>query len=423
MSHGTTHPAYNDEVIYEELKLRPSSGAIDHDAITAWLAAKDYAFLDPIGGEVWHLSATKQEMEVSRRERIAKPDRLPDGVFVRLLPDHVSVNAYWATFAEARALELIRWLVSEGEWFVQRDQSPFEPLGDPARLFPEGTGELDCTVGDLTEGVRYTWEAAGRSCIVHSSGQWRVADFRGQLSPSALAEWSAAVANAGELIEYVHPDTATATFGIEDESGLERAWLDATDVPTPLRPIAALVEKWVAGDSTWTVEDLELWMLAKMRGPIVEPALAQLGRSVDDMRRTAQALGAVLDKPGGAAEYWRILGLPRSMRPMTVSGTFAGSVRYAYVLPLWPYVMFVVHEHPDGYAWGYGFEGGPTSLPLDLASMEPWRWSAERLRREAIATEILEEWSFDLDVHLTFANGARFLARFDLGLLQSWEPA
>ncbi|MBA3464283.1 MAG: hypothetical protein H0T46_30300 [Deltaproteobacteria bacterium] len=236
---------------YEELKLRPSSGAIDRDAITAWLASKDYAFLDPIKGDVWHLSATKKEMEDSRHERIANPTRIPDGVFVRLFPDHVSVNAYWATFAEGRALEFIRWLVSEGEWTVQLGWGPFEPLGDPARLFPEGTGEPDPTSGEATEGVRHIWEAGGRSFIVHTSGQWRYVAWRGELSPSALAEWKEAVANAGELLEYVHPDAATATFGIEDQSGVDWAWFDATDVPASLKPIAAPVERWVSELKRW----------------------------------------------------------------------------------------------------------------------------------------------------------------------------
>ena len=48
---------------YENLKLRPSSGSVDRDAITTWLAAKDYAFLDPLGKDTWHLSATKRDME------------------------------------------------------------------------------------------------------------------------------------------------------------------------------------------------------------------------------------------------------------------------------------------------------------------------------------------------------------------------
>jgi hypothetical protein len=236
---------------YEELKLRPSSGSIDRAAVSGWLAAKDFAFLDPIAGEVWHLSATRTEMEARRRERIANPAVMPSGVFVRLCPDHVSVNAFWAGNAEPRALELIQWLVRDGEWTVQRDQSPFEPVGDPAQLFSEGTGEPDDTIGEVTEGVRHTWEAAGRCFIVHSSGQWRSDDWRGELSPSALARWNAAVAAAGELIDSANPDTATASFDIDDASGLERAYFDAADVPAPLQPIAALVATWLDELSRW----------------------------------------------------------------------------------------------------------------------------------------------------------------------------
>ncbi|MBA3464284.1 MAG: hypothetical protein H0T46_30305 [Deltaproteobacteria bacterium] len=191
-------------------------------------------------------------MEDSRHERMANPARVPWGVLVLLLPDHVSVNAYRSGNAEGRALEFIRWLVSDGDWEVQRDWGPpFEPIGDPARLFPEGTGEPDPTIGDLTEGIRYTWEIAGRSFIVHTSGQWRYHDWRGELSPSALAEWDAAVGKVGELIDYMTPNTATATFDIEDESGLDRGWLDAGDLPAPFEPIAALVERWIAELERW----------------------------------------------------------------------------------------------------------------------------------------------------------------------------
>ncbi|CAN5865539.1 hypothetical protein BH11GEM2_BH11GEM2_36170 [soil metagenome] len=137
-------------MIYEELKLRPPNGSTDHNAITAWLETKDTAFLDPIEHRIWHLSANKQEMEVNRRERIATPTRMPNGVFVLLLPDHVSVNAYWAANAEGRAREFIRWLASKGDWMVQRDQrhdaaddgDDREPGVDQERLGGHGTNLL-----------------------------------------------------------------------------------------------------------------------------------------------------------------------------------------------------------------------------------------------------------------------------------------
>lgn len=242
-------------MIYEELKLRPSSGSIDHDAITAWLASKDHAFLDPIERRIWHLSASKQEMEESRRERIANPTRMPGGVFVLLLQDHVSVNAYWASSAEPRALELVRWLVGQGDWMVQRDRAPFEPVGDPARLFA-GTGDPDHLFTELGQGVRHIWKAPGRSFLVHSSRQWALeapdGTWRGELSPWAMDEWDTAVALAGKLADFVEPDAATGDFTTEDADGLDRVYFDAANVPAPLKPIAALVERWASVLAGWT---------------------------------------------------------------------------------------------------------------------------------------------------------------------------
>lgn len=249
---------------YEELKFRPSSGAIDRNAITAWLEMKDYAFLDPIEHRIWHLSANKQEMEVNRRERVATPTRMPNGVFVLPLPDHVSVNAYWAGNAEGRALEFIRWLVSKGDWMVQRDQAPFKPLGDPTRLFT-GTGAHDYLFTELTGGVRHTWEAAGRAFIVHSSRQWALRDsdgiWRGEFSALAMDEWDTAVGIAGKLVDFVEPDSATGDFTIEDAAGLERAYFDAANVPAPLKPIAALVERWSNVLAAWSDASMDADLL------------------------------------------------------------------------------------------------------------------------------------------------------------------
>ncbi|MCC6997270.1 MAG: hypothetical protein IT370_21830 [Deltaproteobacteria bacterium] len=259
-------------MIHEELKLRPANGSIDHDAISAWLATKDYAFLDPVERKIWHLSASKQEMEDSQRERIANPKRMPNGAFVLPLPDHVSVNAYWAGNAEGRALEFIRWLTSSGEWTVQRDQAPFEPLGDPARLFPVGMGERDYLFTELTEGERHTWEAAGRRFIVHSSRQWALEDsdgvWRGEFSPWGMDEWDTAVALAkpeGELVDFVDPDSATGDFTIEDADGLERAYFDAASIPASLKPLASLVERWGNVLAGWNESSIDADLLRVRR--------------------------------------------------------------------------------------------------------------------------------------------------------------
>lgn len=243
---------------YEHLQLHPSNGRIDRDAITSWLGSKDFAYLDPIENKVWHLSADQEQKEHSLAARRADPTQFTPGVTVLLFPDHVSVNAYTALNAEPRALELLQWLASEGEWTVQRDQAPAEPLGDPARLFPVGTGEPDYLIGDVVEGVRHTWEANGRVFTTHSGGQWKLVDtgasWRGELSPSARDQWKNAIAAArqsGELVDFVDPDTATGNLDAEDPDGLERSYFNAADIPAPLRPAATLVDRWSAELASW----------------------------------------------------------------------------------------------------------------------------------------------------------------------------
>jgi uncharacterized protein YjbI with pentapeptide repeats len=210
--------------------------------------------------------------------------------------------------------------------------------------------------------------------------------------------------------------------------GLELAVVDSIMVGAR-QLVAADARAWLtahAARRVWSVEQFELWVLAKMSSPRVAAALAHLGATEAELRRVATELGTVFDQPGHAeAEYRRILGKPRSSVPAEASGTFAGSFRHEFSLPLWPDVVFVVNEAPNGSAWGFGFEGGPASLPSKLDDVEPWRWTAARLRREAVAVDVHEEWSYDLEATLSFATPSgprRFRARFDLGLLQRWEP-
>jgi uncharacterized protein YjbI with pentapeptide repeats len=178
--------------------------------------------------------------------------------------------------------------------------------------------------------------------------------------------------------------------------------------------------------SSWSIADFEFWALARMSSPRAVAAAAGLGATEADLRRAAADLDTVFDQPGHtAAEYRRVLGKPTTTRLAEASGAFAGSLRHEYHLPLWPDVVFVVNEDRNGTAWGAGFEGGPSVLPSNLDEVEPWQWTAERLRREALSVEVHEEWTYDLDATFTFAapGGPRcYRGRFDLGLLQRWEP-
>lgn len=255
---------------YEGLKFRPTTGSIDLDAIAEWLDAKDYTFRYSVVATTWHLSATRKDMEKSRREHLASPNAvMPSGVLVYVFPEFVGMVRHHAHRAETRAVAFLRWLVSKGDWEVQIDQDPWEPIGDPARLFPgviESTDDIDewdHTTDDLTEGTRYTWWAGERCFIVHTSGQWRtelrdstvrwrfLEYWHGMISPAAMSAWNAAVAATGELIMYVHADVATGSFALEDDEGIEKAWFDASDIPAALKPLAALVEKWVGEIARW----------------------------------------------------------------------------------------------------------------------------------------------------------------------------
>ncbi|MEO7733874.1 MAG: pentapeptide repeat-containing protein, partial [Kofleriaceae bacterium] len=218
-----------------------------------------------------------------------------------------------------------------------------------------------------------------------------------------------------------------AATRLDDCIGLDRAIVESLYVGTQLLR-GADARAWLNGHTArrhWSVADFELWALAKMSSPNVTVAVSRLGVTVAEMQNIAAELGAIFDDPGhSAAEYRRVLGRPANSAPGNASGEFAGSFRHEYELPLWPDVVFVVNEDRNGTAWGAGFEGGSTALPDDLAEISPWRWTAERLRREAVSVEVHEEWSDDLDASLSFATpvGLRhFRARFDLGLLQRWE--
>lgn len=220
-------------------------------------------------------------------------------------------------------------------------------------------------------------------------------------------------------------DAATCLAG---SIGLDRASVESIFVAS--RQLhGADARAWLtaqAARSRWSIEDFELWALAKMSSPSALEAAAKLGATEADLRRIAADLASVFDRPGHtAAEYRRVLGKPASSGLAEASGTFAGSLRHEYQLPLWPGVVFVVNEDRNGTAWGYGFEGGPSVLPSNLDEIKPWQWTAERLRREALSVEVHDEWSYDLDATLTLAapgEPRRFRARFDLGLLQRWEP-
>jgi len=131
--------------------------------------------------------------------------------------------------------------------------------------------------------------------------------------------------------------------------------------------------------------------------------------------------------------YDKLAGPPvisRALNSHEARATFLGSTRRCYKLALWPTVLFVVNRHPTGYAWGTRFQQSdkvtPEPDPCALVErVRPWSFASDALLAAASRSETLDEWTDHLATRLTFdsptAGPAVWLARFDVGLLQSWE--
>ena len=72
-----------------------------------------------------------------------------------------------------------------------------------------------------------------------------------RLSPSALGAWNAAVAEAGDLLDYTAGDEGAANFEKEDADGIETAWFAPNDIPGPMMRLDSLVESWVGELERW----------------------------------------------------------------------------------------------------------------------------------------------------------------------------
>lgn len=191
---------------------------------------------------------------------------------------------------------------------------------------------------------------------------------------------------------------------LEGEAG--RAWLLSRAQPLP-----------------WSVEDFELYLLSKMKGPRALEAAERLCPDAVRRAETTTGVARVFDAmPHAAVDYERVLGAPRERRPIVdPPQTFGESTRAEFVLPLWPEVMFGVNTDQDGLPWNIGFTG-PAGVPGDPRAIEPWKWTAVRLEELATGFEVEEQWNHDLDAIVTF-GADRFRATFVFGLLQSWSPA
>ncbi len=250
---------------FEELVLRPASGAVDEAAVAAWLNALPHGFHDPVAGDGWYLSATPRTAAGNRQARLDHPTRFHLGVRVLVLADRIVVGARADHDDLARALELVTWLVSGGDWTVEIDCGPPEPVGNPRRLFPESLPDPltlveDATVSPVTDGTLLTWTDdthPGREFVAHSGGTWRFASdaggLRGEFTGTARAALNAAVAAVdSDDPELPEGDTpAPVTLEIEALDGIEYIHLDLRSPPASCRQVVALVSGWLSALENW----------------------------------------------------------------------------------------------------------------------------------------------------------------------------
>lgn len=183
--------------------------------------------------------------------------------------------------------------------------------------------------------------------------------------------------------------------------------------------------------------DFEAYLLAKMRATNLKAlALVKEDLSPGDLQTKAReaALHWGLEKPGcSAANYAAAIGRSPVCEQVLLNTetvpVFASSIRRLYRLDLWPEVLFCVHEHPRGYAWGLRFvQNGTPGRFLDPTEVEPWEWVSDTIVAQASYVELIEHWGDQKDVRIFFSQDCStqaYFGRFDRNLLQEWirEPS
>jgi len=179
------------------------------------------------------------------------------------------------------------------------------------------------------------------------------------------------------------------------------------------------------------LNDLERLLLTKMSArQLVDAALAAEGLSREQLRDDVKAIEEMhgpFSQMHLARTYellaqpWRIEPLNRELFPnVTISFDYK---RRRFRLPLWSRVQFSVYEHPNGTVWSPRFEPLDDSLPraLDLRYVEPWCCTQVELEALSTRVQTVDGWASSIQMEMEFGDGAVYDARFDFGLLQTWE--
>lgn len=264
-------PTQARRMAFEYLILRPETGPCDVEAITAWLNARPFTFLDPFDKQLWHLSTNAQTAASDRHALLVDHHRFSNRVHVTVFPDRIGVSVMTSSLDQVRALEFLVWLASRGAWTVALDRGAAQPLGDPRRLFPAGLHDPDDLDHDallltpVNAGCLLTWKdhvRPGREFVAHTDGPWRLYSgervLRGQLTQDARDTLEAALATVDSDDFWTDDfwirdaETAPATTNIEDADRSEFVAFDPESPPASCRALVALVVAWLDALEGWS---------------------------------------------------------------------------------------------------------------------------------------------------------------------------
>jgi hypothetical protein len=181
----------------------------------------------------------------------------------------------------------------------------------------------------------------------------------------------------------------------------------------------------------------QLYLLSQMRpAAVVDAALQSIRATREDLARASDAAVRFgFDSPVHSAQLYReVLGEPSaSEKDLSVApdSPLGGSTILHFNLTLWPGFDFVVREHPDGYAWGAGFDRTRgTAVPGLRSILDLCQWGFQESEVTARLGPPTREdaWSGWEDLSYPIRESPsgpvrRFVLRFDLNLLQSWSPS
>ncbi|MFK7927097.1 MAG: hypothetical protein AB8H79_02830 [Myxococcota bacterium] len=253
---------------FESALLIPS-GSYDRDRLRGWLQQSDAAWLDPIGGDGWHVSAHGGLAERRLAARTSDPSGFPPGVVI-FLDDHgVRLVGPSSAADLSRAAKFVGFLLESGDWTMRIDRMPQPIPASVQRLFGADLPAVEDLVSapfadELVAGTVWKWAqgtgsgpAGYQRLQVHSSGAVEYYTERsaqqnwveGALSTEALLLWLEAAA-------YADPDEDDVGAGVPPEHGgmfelrtPDDDWstyIDARQPPPSLHALGQVATRWMA---------------------------------------------------------------------------------------------------------------------------------------------------------------------------------